>query len=84
MPQLNNGATGTVSYDSNTMTASFTPDADLYYDTTYTATITTGVEDLAWNTIQAEYAWPFTTNSATESDGDSGGSGGCFINTMLE
>lgn len=81
---LSNGATGTVGYDPNTNTATLTPTDNLNEGTTYTATVTTGVENLARNTIQAEYAWSFTTNSETESDGNSGGSGGCFVNTMLE
>jgi hypothetical protein len=74
---MDNGVTGTVSYDANSTTATFTPTSDLNYDTTYTATITTGAEDLAGNGLQANYSWSFTT----QSEGNSGGDSGCFIAT---
>ena len=51
---------GTVSYSSTT--ATFTPAAILDYNTTYTATITTGASDLAGNALQADYVWSFTVN----------------------
>jgi Tol biopolymer transport system component len=74
---MDNGVTGTVSYDVNSTTATFTPTSDLNYDTTYTATITTGAEDLAGNGLQANHSWSFTT----QSEGNSGGDSGCFIAT---
>jgi hypothetical protein len=54
---------GTVTYDSSTKQASFTLDDSLSldYDTVYTATITTDVQDLAGNHMAAEYSWSFTT-----------------------
>lgn len=52
-------------------TATFTPLADLDYDTAYTATITTGVKDLAGNAIEADYVWSFTTEPETPTDGES-------------
>lgn len=52
--------------------ARFTPTTTLDYNTTYTATITTGVKDLAGNILEADYTWSFTTESE---------SGGCFIAT---
>ena len=58
---MSNGATGTVSYDDTTQTATFTPSSNLTYLTTYTATITTGVKDLAGNPMSADYVWSFTT-----------------------
>jgi hypothetical protein len=58
---LDNGVTGTISYDSNSTAATFTPSADLNYNTTYTVTITTGVEDLSGNPLQADYTFSFTT-----------------------
>jgi Tol biopolymer transport system component len=74
---IDNGATGTVSYDANSTTATFTPTSNLNYDTTYTATITTGAEDLAGNGLLANYTWSFTTRSEENSSGNSG----CFIDT---
>lgn len=54
---------GTVTYDATNKVATFTPLANLAYSTTYTATITTGVKDLAGNMMAANYAWSFTTGS---------------------
>jgi Ice-binding-like/Bacterial Ig-like domain len=42
-------------------TATFTPDADLAANTTYTATITTGAQDPAGAALAANYVWTFTT-----------------------
>lgn len=53
--------TGTISYDPATMTATFDPDGDLFYGYTYTATLTTGITDLAGNPIPASYSWSFRT-----------------------
>src|SRR3990172_3861778 len=55
------GATGTVSYDSSTKIATFTPSSDLNYSTSYTATITNGVKDLSGNAMASNYTWSFTT-----------------------
>jgi len=51
--------TGTFSWDGNTMT--FTPSANLAYNTTYTATVSTAAEDLAGNNLADDYTWAFTT-----------------------
>jgi uncharacterized protein (TIGR03437 family) len=59
---LKQGATaiaGTVTYSGTT--ATFTPLAALALNTTYTATITTGVQDLAGNALAANYVWSLTT-----------------------
>jgi hypothetical protein len=56
---------GTVSYTSNTMI--FDPTSDLAADTQYTATITTGVTDLAGNTLVAAKVWSFTTGTTAAS-----------------
>jgi hypothetical protein len=59
---LNNVVTGTVWYSGTT--ATFTPVAPssyLAYSTSYTATITTGVKDMAGNAMAAPYTWTFTT-----------------------
>jgi len=53
---------GTVSYAGTT--ATFTPSSPLAYNTTYTATITTGVKDLAGNAMAENYTWSFTTRAA--------------------
>jgi len=40
----------------------FTPDSALSYGTTYTATVTTEVTDLAGNPLAADYVWSFDTH----------------------
>ena len=75
---LDNGITGTVTYDPNSITATLTPSSNLNYDTTYTATITTAVRDLADNPMLADYTWSFTTKSEQK---NRGGSGPCFTAT---
>ncbi|HZR45155.1 MAG TPA: Ig-like domain-containing protein, partial [Candidatus Manganitrophaceae bacterium] len=47
-------------------TASFTQGSNLMPNTLYTATITTGVKDLAGNPLAADYVWSFTTAPAPE------------------
>jgi hypothetical protein len=46
-------------------TATFNPTADLAGSTLFTATITTGAEDLAGNALAADYVWTFTTEDIT-------------------
>ena len=41
----------------------FTPAANLSPNTTYTATITTGVKDLAGNPLSSNYVWSWTTGT---------------------
>ena len=53
---------GTVTYTDTT--ATFTPSADMDYSTTYTATITTEVQDKAGNAMSTDYTWNFTTRDA--------------------
>ena len=50
---------GTVSCSGSV--ATFTPTANLAYNTLYTATITTGAQDLAGTPLAANYVWTFTT-----------------------
>ena len=57
--------TGTVTYDSGTMTATFTPSGFFSLETQYTATITTGVRDVAGNALNAGYTWSFTSRDGT-------------------
>lgn len=56
--------TGSVSTNGNK--ATFTPSAGLAYNTTYTATITTGAQaaNAAGTTLDSNYTWNFTTESA--------------------
>jgi hypothetical protein len=53
--------TGTVTYNATGSVASFTPSAALTYNTSYTATITTGVTDSTGDPLPANYTWSFTT-----------------------
>ncbi|MCP4756233.1 MAG: hypothetical protein GY866_35675, partial [Proteobacteria bacterium] len=61
---LNDGSgnvTGIISVDVDTVT--FKPNTDLNNDATYTATITTGVQDAAGNALAANEVWSFTTGA---------------------
>ncbi|MEW6720866.1 MAG: Ig-like domain-containing protein [Thermodesulfobacteriota bacterium] len=58
------GVTGTVSVSG--ATATFTPSAPLAYATTYTATLTTGIRDLASNSLAASRSWTFATGAAPD------------------
>ena len=52
---------GTVAYSGTT--ATFTPTNNLAASTNYTATVTTGVKDLAGNAIASNIVWSFTTGT---------------------
>ncbi|MDH5231120.1 MAG: Ig-like domain-containing protein [Gammaproteobacteria bacterium] len=60
---LSNGSAvpGTITLSENNTIATFTPDNDLAENTTYTATISTGVQDSAGNSISDHYHWTFST-----------------------
>jgi len=58
-----NTVSGAVTYDPATFTATFTPDANLEYNHTYTAALSTAITDLAGNPLVAPYSWSFTTQS---------------------
>jgi hypothetical protein len=61
-------ATGTIVLNPAGSTAVFTPSVNLSSNTEYTATITTGVEDLEGNALANDYVWTFTTSAlVTES-----------------
>ncbi|GAH04081.1 unnamed protein product, partial [marine sediment metagenome] len=55
---------GTVTYNSDTYTATFTPDANLDYNHEYTATLTRAITDAAGNPLAESYTWSFTTEPA--------------------
>ncbi len=55
---------GTVNYNSASSVATFTPAANLAYNTTYTAAITTGATGSAGTALAANYTWSFTTETA--------------------
>ncbi len=59
---LMNGSTpvsGSVTYSG--ITATFIPSVSLIPNTRYTATITTGINDIAGNAMSANYSWSFQT-----------------------
>lgn len=61
---------GTISYNSTTKTATFTPSSDLSnyqptYGTTYDVTIKPTVKDMSGNHLDQEYRWSFTTATIT-------------------
>jgi len=55
---------GTVTYDSSSNTAIFTPTAALAASTQYTATMTTAAKSVPGNALLANYVWSFTTGTA--------------------
>jgi Ice-binding-like/Bacterial Ig-like domain len=81
---------GQVTYDASSDTAIFTPPTSLAVGTPYTATITTGVEDMFGNALATKFVWAFTT-AATPcqapappvSDSPPNGSAGVCPNTVV-
>jgi hypothetical protein len=53
--------TGQVTYDAPSHVATFTPSSLLALNTTYTATITTGAQDLFGNPLASNFVWTFMT-----------------------
>ena len=53
--------TGTVAYNATGSVASFSPSANLAYNTVYTATITTGAANTLGIDTASNYTWTFTT-----------------------
>ncbi len=62
-----NAVTGTVAVDSSNQIAVFTPSDNLAISTTYTATVTTDVEDSDENNLEGDTGWTFTTGIAADS-----------------
>lgn len=58
--------TGTVSYNSDTLSAALDPGSNLTDSTLYTAVITTAVEDVADNALLEDFTWTFTTGAGTD------------------
>jgi hypothetical protein len=58
-----NGVTGKVTYFSGNAIASFQPSSQLSPNTTYTASILTGVQDSKGNNLAKTYTWTFTTGT---------------------
>jgi hypothetical protein len=56
--------TGVVTYVAAGSVATFTPNASLASNTAYTATITTGAQNLAGTALASNYVWTFTTAAA--------------------
>jgi Ice-binding-like/Bacterial Ig-like domain len=52
---------GTVVYDANSRTASFTPASLLAPNVPYTAVVSTGARDLSGNSLANDFVWSFTT-----------------------
>jgi hypothetical protein len=57
---------GTVVYAVSGSAAIFTPTSALAASTLFTATITTGAQDLAGNSLASNFVWTFTTGSAPD------------------
>jgi len=55
--------TGVVSYDAPSDTATFSPSASLALNTVYTATVTTGAQDMAGKALGSNFVWSFTTGN---------------------
>jgi hypothetical protein len=60
---------GSVAFDAATDTATYTPDLALDVATTYTATLSTDVTDVAGNPLEAPVAWTFTTDAVAAAIG---------------
>ncbi len=69
---------GTVAYDVNSNIGSFVPSSNLAPNTLFTATVTTGVTDLAGNALAANKVWTFTTGTQLNQTKINLGSAGNF------
>ncbi|HWW06789.1 Ig-like domain-containing protein [Collimonas sp.] len=57
---------GTVTYAASGNTAIFTPISNLAANTTFTATISSGTQDLAGNALASNFTWTFTTGAVAD------------------
>jgi len=55
---------GTVTYDTATRTATFTPASPLAYSTEYTASLSTALRSTAKGSLESAYNWRFSTQQA--------------------
>lgn len=69
---------GSITYDSASNIASFKPSASLAENTTYSATLTTGIEDRTGNALANSYTWSFATGAQLAQPGIVLGSAGNF------
>lgn len=60
---VDNGVKGTLSYNAVSYELSFTPNDRMTCNTLHSATIGTGVQDLAGNNLAADHVWSFTTHT---------------------
>lgn len=71
---------GTVTYNTSTRIATFTPTSALAPGTTYTATVTTGAKDVAGNALASKHVWNFTTSATSGSHASVAlGGAGAFV-----
>jgi hypothetical protein len=84
---LSGGISGSISYDAASHTGYFTPASHLSSSTTYTAAVSSDVQDQNGDSLSQTYSWTFTTgtsmpaNSGNPAAAAGGGGGGCFIAT---
>jgi len=57
------GVNGAITHDSTNTIFTFTPSTTLLLSTVYTATITTGAQDMFGNALAANFVWTFTTGA---------------------
>ena len=69
---------GTVAYDLNSNIGTFTPGSTLAPSTLFTATVSTGVTDLAGNALVSAVTWTFTTGTQMNQSKVALGSAGNF------
>jgi hypothetical protein len=79
---VESGVTGRVIYNASNNMALFVPSAPLAANTTYTATLTTGIQDLVGLPMAANFTWSITTGAPTSGSGG-GSSGVCFIGAAV-
>lgn len=62
----NTSLIGTITTSSSTVTLTLPSGAFLANDTLYTATLTTGIKDLAGNSLATPFVWSFTTSAVSD------------------
>jgi hypothetical protein len=73
------GVPGQVTLSNNGIIATFTPDSTLANSTSFTALVSSGVKDVAGNTLISAFSITFTTKAAVSPESSGGSGGGCFI-----